>query len=138
MLVEIAQHSRGQRLLTKNSKCQGLGWQPRNTAHWPRSWVSRGTGTWAAMMQPLCLSVFGKSSSHQQGQRVASTSKAHGRQGLEERTVTKGRAGGCQQQLQRGWVSEQPCYRAHLFTAGTSPQPQLGSLSGPLQSGMVI
>lgn len=66
----------------KNFKCQGLGWQPQNIAHWPRCWASLGTGTWqvwAAKLQPLCLSVFGKSSSHQQGQRMAFTSKAQDR-----------------------------------------------------------
>lgn len=38
MLVEAAQYSRGRwRLLTRNVKCQGLCWQPQNTAHWPRA-----------------------------------------------------------------------------------------------------
>lgn len=107
----------------KNFKCQGLGWQPRNIAHWPRCWASLGTGTWqvwAAKLQPLCLSVFGKSSSHQQGQRIAFTSKA------QDRTSNNGRkrVGRSQQPglllpLQRGLVLQQPCCRSHQLTAGT-------------------
>lgn len=83
MLVDaLSTRERAETADKKNFKCQGLGWQPWNIAHWPGCWAPRGTGTWqvwAAKLQPLCLSVFGKSSSHQQGQRMAFTSKAQDR-----------------------------------------------------------
>lgn len=89
MLVEaLSTRERAETADKKNFKCQGLGWQPRNIAHWPGCWAPLGTGTWqvwAAKLQPLCLSVFGKSSSHQQGQRMAFTSKA------QDRTSKNGR-----------------------------------------------
>lgn len=126
MLVEaLSTRERAETADKKNFKCQGLGWQPRNIAHWPRCWASLGTGTWqvwAAKLQPLCLSVFGKSSSHQQGQRMAFTSKAQDRTSKKKK-VDKGWAGasssGLLLPLQRCLVLQQPCCRSHQFTVGT-------------------
>lgn len=106
----------------KNVKCQGLGWQPRNT---PR-------GTARAASLPLCLSVFGKPASHQQGQRTASPGRAQ----VEPQKIVAQRAGRVPAAwftatLRRGLAPRKP-----MGTWRTQPQP--GSFQAFAAMGTVI
>lgn len=78
-----------------------------------------GLGCQAAATSPLHSSVFGKGSSHQRGQRLASTSKAQGRTSTEQELNGGQKTAAAAVTylllpLLRGLVLKQPCPAADL------------------------